>query len=826
MFTTFSAQMMSPVTTPGSRGSGSMTPSEIGKAKRRKVTRACDSCRLNRVRCDNEQPCRNCRSRGEKCTNSMPWEAHSLPAAKREIERLQERLRELEEKQASKSPPAERTADATSETSQLSPRDAAVSLNEESFNWGGRRRSANDVLTSTTEVAGERMSEERERSESNIYYTSPSAFCVIPPFIHRMRQYLEHASGQPYPISRLEPTGPHLELASLENRNGSRSEFSRAEERHLLSLFWQRFHFLYPILDQEEVQNHHDSLWNNVSLAGSPSSTRMPSALTDILLALSMQFSSSFLVRDGSNNTRRSVNSRAVNASLAGQWFYNRCHRLLLEEQQNPTLRSVQSSILSAVYILNAGSLNLANTSLATSVRMAQILGLHEDLSLLEPNAKQGELRRNIWRALIQLDGYLAVTMGLPPLISQPSLTYSLSVDLWQSGNAVFTSNNDGSNQNDIWASFQVYHTKLILAVQSVHSLFCSKQMELQRSDLVDHDSRPITLESIAGYIAPKMEAIRKCVENVPPALTITRKSNGGTPFSFADGPILNLDPHVPLWLLRQRLIFEVTFHHLNLLILRPFVRFDHHGPPMAQADRHGVVGLKHAISLTHIVNQAFTEGDALTGWHFVFRCQWDATLYLLGFTLANPTSPFIADAQRSLTTSLHTFSILEKYLSSARSAQDIVNDILGRIPTLVPSGDGLSPLNQLLPPNRTDSMASFAYSSSPPIGVVVGSPSSTNSEYYPINPELAAHSPSYPLWNSGLQTPFHAPSGVNPDVGHPDLSQVGNQQPNIAYSSSSNEEFHGVSFNPDMEGVLDNSHNMLLNSDWQSFPAFQPGLE
>ncbi|KAI0178588.1 fungal-specific transcription factor domain-containing protein [Hypoxylon sp. FL1284] len=817
MFTTFSAQMMSPVTTPGSRGSGSMTPSEIGKAKRRKVTRACDSCRLNRVRCDNEQPCRNCRSRGEKCTNSMPWEAHSLPAAKREIERLQERLRELEEKQAAKTPPAERTTDTTSETSQLSPRDPVI---EESLNWSRRRRSANDALTSINDPAGMRMSDDGDRSDGSVYYNTPSAFCIIPPFIHRMRQYLEQVSGQPYPISRLEPTGPHLELASLENRSGSRSEFSRAEERHLLSLFWQRFHFLYPILDQEEVQNHHDSLWSNVSLSGSPSSTRMPSALTDILLALSMQFSSSFLVRDGSNNPRRSVHSRAVNPGLAGQWFYNRCHRLLLEEQQNPTLRSVQSSILSAVYILNAGSLNLANTSLAASVRMAQILGMHEDLSSLELNAKQGELQRNIWRVLIQLDGYLAVTMGLPPLISQPSLTYSLSVDLWQSGNVAFGSNNDGGNQNEIWASFQIYHTKLILVIQSVHSLFCSKQVELQRTD---HDSRHQTLESIAGYIAPKMRAIRECVDNVPPALTIPRKSGGGEPFSFVDGPNLNLDPHVPLWLQRQRLIFEVTYHHLNLLILRPFVRFEGHAAPMVQADIHGVIGLKHALSLTHIVNQAFTEGDALTGWHFVFRCQWDATLYLLGFTLANPTSPFIADAQRSLTTALHTFSILEKYLGTARSAQDIVSDILGRISTLTPStGGGLSPLNQLLTPNRTDSIASFAYSSPPPMGVVVGSPSSSNSEYYPINPD---HS-SYPMWNTGLQTPFHAPGSASADVVPPDLSQVGNQQPGIAYSSSSNEDFHGVSFNPDMEGLLENGHNMLINSDWQPFPQFQPGLE
>ncbi|KAI1371041.1 fungal-specific transcription factor domain-containing protein [Hypoxylon crocopeplum] len=818
MFTTFSAQMSS-AGTPSSRGSGSMTPSKIGKTRRRKVSRACDFCRLNRIKCDDEQPCRNCRNRGEKCTSSMPWEAHSLPAAKREIERLQERLKELQEKQNSSNLPAERAE--RTEARRLTPLDAPANLNDE-FSNTLRRKSANDALFAKDAVGEQTVEEHRRFRSGNDSLYPPYA---IPPFVQRMGQYLERISNQPYPASRLEPAGPHLQYGTFalpENRNGGRSEFSRAKEKHLLGLFWQGFYFLYPILDRDEVQKHHDSLWNHPSIAGSLSPTRTPSALIDIMLALSMQFSSSLLLRDELDSTRGPPNPRFVNSSLAGRWLYNRSHRLLLEEQQCPTLQSAQSSILSTIYLLNTGSLNLANTSLAISVRMAQLLGLHENSSFLGLNSKQGEIRRSIWEKLIGLDSYAAVMMALPPLISRPNLPYSIPSNSGESSASILISNKDGDNHNHTCVDFHVYHTKLVMAVQSVHTLIHSKQMELQRSSDRGGYQRIMTLESVAGCIAQKMAAIRDWVESVPQVLTIPRKGNSGKPFFFLDGATLKLEPFVPLWIQRQRLVFEITYNHLSLLVLRPFVRFEHHpsSPLMAQADSHCVVGLKHAMSLTYIVNQALSEGDALTGWHFVFRCQWDATLYILGFIFANPASPFITKAQQSIATAIHTFTILERYLYAARSALDIIHDVLNRTSKPVnPSGDTPSSWNQMLPPSRKGSSTSLAFSPSSTPEFLSGSPSSTNSEYYTITPELAAPSPQYPLWNSVLRNPFDPSSGGNAGVGPSDLSQLRNQQSNANFPSSS-ERHPSMALPPDTDGVLDSYDSTLFNGDWQSFLA------
>ena len=62
MFTTFSRSM-------DLQGPAD-TAAPTGRPKRSQVARACDSCRHNRVKCDNHQPCRNCQNRGIPCSNS------------------------------------------------------------------------------------------------------------------------------------------------------------------------------------------------------------------------------------------------------------------------------------------------------------------------------------------------------------------------------------------------------------------------------------------------------------------------------------------------------------------------------------------------------------------------------------------------------------------------------------------------------------------------------------------------------------------------------------------------------------------------------------
>ena len=55
------------------------------RPKRLQVTRACESCRINRIRCDDNQPCKNCKARGVKCSNTGKSGPRSLPTAIHEM---------------------------------------------------------------------------------------------------------------------------------------------------------------------------------------------------------------------------------------------------------------------------------------------------------------------------------------------------------------------------------------------------------------------------------------------------------------------------------------------------------------------------------------------------------------------------------------------------------------------------------------------------------------------------------------------------------------------------------------------------------------------
>ncbi|KAI0449073.1 hypothetical protein F5B21DRAFT_65993 [Xylaria acuta] len=646
MFTTFSAQM-SPVLP-----TASITPPNGASGKRRKVARACDSCRLNRVRCDDSRPCENCRSRGEICKADSPWEANSLPAAKREIERLQDRLNQLQKQQSA----------TTESASPPTPPDLGLVSN-------GNAKPTMSQLSNNQFMPGANEAGQTTRVQESPWesYSSSPSSSTAPTLIQRMGYYTE---------SDL----PNLEQgkSAASRPNGSHMTFTRSKERQFLSLFWKGYPWLHPVLDREEIYRHHDSLWDDVPPG--EQQKRLPSALIDILLALSMQYGSTFLLRDSSDNTQLGATSKKGNASLAGQSFCQRSHRLHLESPGESTLELVQCRILSSVYFLNAGSLNKASTALASAVRMAQILGLHETTPFTGSVPQQERLRSNLWRLLIALDGHYAILLGLPPLI-QPVAEESLVTDFWQC--TVLDETNTDHGQSGAWETFHVHVTKLVLAAHLVHSYFLRKKGELLRQGYGSDLQSPFVLESFAESMTQRLGLMRRWVETVPPALTISRPGGGG-PFSIVWGSILALDPQVPLYIQQQRLALELKYHHLSLLLIRSFVQFMQryqHPPRTRQADAHFVGGLKHAVSIVNIMNQALADGDALTGWLLFFGCQWDATLYLLNYITVCPVGPFASDTRRSLSTSIETFTLMGKYLEMAKSAQKIVQGVLGRDP-------------------------------------------------------------------------------------------------------------------------------------------------
>lgn len=115
MFSTFVAHSPDRPDDPHKHGSSSTSLSSSTstppRSKRNQVARACDWCRVHRIKCDSSLPCQNCRNRGGHCKKKSAAEIRTLPHAVREIERLRQRVQELEDQLQSATQPVASEAD-------------------------------------------------------------------------------------------------------------------------------------------------------------------------------------------------------------------------------------------------------------------------------------------------------------------------------------------------------------------------------------------------------------------------------------------------------------------------------------------------------------------------------------------------------------------------------------------------------------------------------------------------------------------------------------------------------------------------------------------
>ncbi|KAJ5972450.1 uncharacterized protein N7479_002368 [Penicillium vulpinum] len=665
MYSTFSANFDTTIDASRER---SATPITAPRPKRNQVARACDWCRLNRVRCDDKQPCQNCLNRGGSCSNTKPQEATSLPAANREMQRLRNKVKDLQEQIEKLKDRAEIQAQTGFATPPLS--DAAHS----SFDFA--------ELTNTMEGW------QGDQQTGHIHYGPLSSSY----FVARISQYLSETLNEPLENAKLEacmarfqytppshqPSRWDASPASQGDHHADGSEeaedLTRSQEEHFLNLLWQSFHCVYPVLSEREFQKYYDSLWSN-STDGM--SARKPSALVDVLLAVCMQYSSTFFVSGDNQQEDSDAGWQAKNADIASRTYYQRAQRLLQSELENPTIMLVQSHIYSIVYLYNTSLLNTAHINLGATLRIAHALRLHiRPLDGTSPERQ--ELQRRIWWTLYRIDSQLSMTLGRPPLIQLGHVSCGLPGDSREhaqlSGTVLFSSHEDIS-----WLSFHVQCTKLIFLVQGVQSALhrkCSQVLNGDKAKDIYKDKH--LLETLAEFLGREMTAIHNWVQNVPQSLCNPRKG-GGEPFS-TNRDALNLSPYSPLWLQRQRLLLELHYHHLVISTLRPFIRFPPVSSPVTpKTDGYNVTCLNHAMTITSILNQVLSETDLLRGWSPIFQYQWDAILCTLGFVLSNPVCPPTPSARKSLQTAIGTLDLVSDHFLAAKNAAQVVREVCCR---------------------------------------------------------------------------------------------------------------------------------------------------
>ncbi|KAH0333661.1 hypothetical protein KCU81_g9786, partial [Aureobasidium melanogenum] len=351
------------------------------RTKRKQVARACDWCRLNRVKCNDNDPCDNCAERGNLCVTGSN-EVRTLASATKEIERLKTHIRDLEANVREKE---------------------AISSLQEAPSTSSVPASDSSKCTATQTSATRAAIWIPDDATGCLRYCDYSSTVSM---MHRCHKYLSSALEQPElsnpfvfeiaasPISTADDRA-HSDLMSM----------TRLQEEHYLNLFWQSYHILLPILHFETFTQHYDSLWIP------DNSVRGDSALVDMVLALCAQYGSCFV-----GSTGVSGGLQAHGSTHMSQYLSDRARSLLLAETESLRIHIVQCHLLSAIYLENNSLTNAAHECIAQALRSASALGLHHEPPATMPEQEK-VLRRNIWWSIYIMD--VRISLNLAPMSSR-----------------------------------------------------------------------------------------------------------------------------------------------------------------------------------------------------------------------------------------------------------------------------------------------------------------------------------------------------------------------------------------------------------------------
>ncbi|KAF2205967.1 hypothetical protein GQ43DRAFT_459526 [Delitschia confertaspora ATCC 74209] len=631
MFATFSSSM-------DARGkSGANAASQVQRPKRNVAARACDRCRTNRIKCDDNQPCKNCRVKGVECCKGKPG------GTDRDVETLRTRVNELEAQLQ------RRNSQETSTTTFMSSQPDSE----------GTTGNSQQKITPRRQVKQAWLGFWKANLDgTHSHYYGPTSLDF---FVHRMSSYLESNRQQSRISEELQNAASvdQESSSSFQSHDFRQDVMTQRQEEFLLNLFWQSYHSVFPLLDEIEFRDHYNSLWTNSD------SARKPSALVDIILALCTQYSTA-AIASGALSV-----SGSTNACPEHRQLFERSQSILRSYPEG--LSALQCHVYSVLYLINASSFTAAHALLARAVHISYALGLQNEAPDSVPDARRLLFRR-LWRSLFHLDSLLGLSLGRPPLLALDDS----SMDLHSSAE-------ERPIYRDIgWDSYHTQSVKLLTQARIISALFagkCDEMLAAQTQPSLYAD--PILLETCASFLNQNLAPLKAWAKDVPAEMKLLRKENVD-PFSTARCHV-DFDGFAPFWLQRQRVLLELLYHHVLHTMFRTFIRFPSQrtaagctGPSITAAtDGNGLMALNHAMATINIIHQTLAETGLLNSWHRGFQYLWEATVTVIGFTLSRPLCPFTAAARKTITMAVQSFDdFASNGITAAANAARIVRDL------------------------------------------------------------------------------------------------------------------------------------------------------
>ena len=282
----------------------------------------------------------------------------------------------------------------------------------------------------------------------------------------------------------------------------------------------------------------------------------------------------------------------------AGTLYVERAREIAHLDHPNSRLSSVQAFLLLTYRSVGLGDMKSAWMFLGHSVRMAEDLGLHRDVSNFHPFGRvrlsdvEIEARKRTWHGCVILDAYISSYIGRPTAIrAKDHDTKSCSEndveerEAWQPIEAHVTCSRDVCNLNDPdnpfnWSVPQTSYTLSCFNQLATLSIINSKILELCYSV-----KRHLNDETKKVLLSDFDKLLDKWSVDLPFHLKYQASSQRLPP------------PHV--------LTLHTAFHCTLILLHRPFVEFQ------SQFPSHQIMTMA-ANSITSIVNTLNLRHDFL----------------------------------------------------------------------------------------------------------------------------------------------------------------------------------------------------------------------
>ncbi|KZF20168.1 hypothetical protein L228DRAFT_223167 [Xylona heveae TC161] len=643
------------------RRSRSLSSSSDSPRPRKQVARACDLCRLSRVRCDGQQPCQTCLRKQYQCVYDESRNVRTLADAMKVIDSLRAETKFLKE--------------------QLSP----AANRQSQTNRGISRQEGFSHIPQQSGALHNSQARRRSTSPLRLDTHPRSPFCTSD-FADRLEAFLQDALEEEcHPvIDTFTPAS--LELASFRTNHaffsawdpgpprGADWALSRPQEEFYLSLFWQAHHCLAPIVNESEFKELFEALWSYPMNAGT---RRHPSPLVDIVMALCIQWGANFI----ESPDHQKVATEAEDTSFSGSQYYRRCMCILVQDLESPSLSTVQCYIYAVIYLSNATLLSMSYNLLGLGFRVAYSIGLHDETSLSE-SAPDRQLRRRIWWTLVFLDTIISLQLSRPAAAENSHIPFpSDDEDTAQAAGPNFSS----LSKDQTWLNYHVQLTKAVTIGKTIYDNFLehhTKTLQYNHVDAIDDD--PATRELCAKYLTAIVRPLHAWRSEVSPHLVNSRRASG-KPFS-TDRTMLELDGTLPLWQQRQRILLELFYHNMLNTLHRPFINLSPSRTRTTKtpitapvADGHAITCLNHAVTMTMILHQVLTETDILNGWYDLLYHQWSAMQSLLAFIIAYPACPPTPTAWKFAKVAIDCFDILGEKCTLATRAAGISRSVISK---------------------------------------------------------------------------------------------------------------------------------------------------